>query len=101
MLVLSFKNGDDNPARNSFDKCYIPLLEIKDFNALINNKSFFVHPVKDKHELYKKLLEMSRNYDYITRNFLDYSYNQNSYKPTGIDLLRQAGTFKKLMSQEK
>ena len=44
---------------------------------------------------------MSRNYDYITRNFLDYSYNQNSYKPTGIDLLRQAGTFKKLMSQEK
>ena len=38
MFVLSFKNGDDDPNRNSFDEDYMLLVEIKDFNALIDNK---------------------------------------------------------------
>ena len=37
MLLVkpSFKNGDDDPTRYSFDKHYMPLVEIKDFNVLI------------------------------------------------------------------
>ena len=27
MFVLSFKNGNDDPTRDSFNKCYIPLVE--------------------------------------------------------------------------
>ena len=42
LFVLSFKNGNDNPTRNSFDKYYMPLVEIKDFNALVDNKHFFI-----------------------------------------------------------
>ena len=38
--VLSFKNGNDDPRRHYFDQHYMPLVEIKDFNALINNKPF-------------------------------------------------------------
>ena len=34
LFVLSFKNGDDDPKKNSFDEYYMPLIEIKDFNAL-------------------------------------------------------------------
>ena len=41
LFVLSFKNGNDDPTRYAFDKYYMPLVEIKDFNALINNKPFF------------------------------------------------------------
>ena len=33
----------------------MPLVEIKDFNALIGNKLFFDQPVKNKQETYKKL----------------------------------------------
>ena len=36
MFVFSFKNNDDDPIRNSFVKYYITLVEIKDFNALVN-----------------------------------------------------------------
>ena len=43
MFVLSFKNGDDDPIRFYFDEYYMPLVEIKDFNALIDNKPFFDH----------------------------------------------------------
>ena len=38
LFVLSFKNDYDDPTRNSFDEYYMPLVEIKDFNALIDNK---------------------------------------------------------------
>ena len=41
LLVLSFKNGDDDPTRDSFDLYDMPLVEINDFNALIDNKPFF------------------------------------------------------------
>ena len=46
LFVHSFKNGDNDPTRNSFDKYYMPLAEIKDFNSLIDNKPFFDLPVK-------------------------------------------------------
>ena len=34
LFVLSFKNGNDHPARNFFDEHYMPLVEIKNFIAL-------------------------------------------------------------------
>ena len=62
LFLLLFKNGNNNPTRNSFDKYYMPLVVIQDFIALINNKPFFDQPVKNKQEAYEKLIEMSRNY---------------------------------------
>ena len=47
LFVFSFKNVNNDPKRDSFDKYYIPLVEIKDFNALIDNKPFFVQLVKE------------------------------------------------------
>ena len=41
LLVLSFKNGDNDPARALFNKYYMLLVEIEYFNALIDNKTFF------------------------------------------------------------
>ena len=42
LFVLSVKNDNDDPIRDSFDEHYILLLaEIKEFNALIDNKTFF------------------------------------------------------------
>ena len=61
MLIISFKNGNNDPKRKSFDKYYMLLVEINDFNALIDNKSFFDQPVKIKQEAYEKLLEMPRS----------------------------------------
>ena len=41
LFVLSFKNGNDDPPRDPFDKYYMPLVEIKDFNTLIDNKFLY------------------------------------------------------------
>ena len=44
LFVLSFKDGDNDPIRDSFDKYYMLLVETKEFNALIDNKPFSVNP---------------------------------------------------------
>ena len=55
-FVLSFKNSNIDPTRNSFDKHYMPLVEIKDFNELIENKPFFDQSVKTNKKPLKNLL---------------------------------------------
>ena len=70
----------------------MPLVEIKDFNVIIDNKPFFDQPVKKKQEAHEKPIEMSRNDDYATGDLLDFSYHQSYYKLIGIDLSRQTHT---------
>ena len=43
------------------------LVETEDFNVLTDNK-----PVKNKHEAYRKVVEMSKNDDFTTRKLLHY-----------------------------
>ena len=70
----------------------MPLVEITDFNVLIDNKPLFVQPVKNKQEAYENLIQMSRNHDFAGGRLLDFSYHQNYYKLIGNDLSRQANT---------
>ena len=71
LFVLSFENEEDRP---SFSKYYTPSVEIKDFNVLIDGKSFFDSPIKNKEEAYEKIIEMSRNNGYTTSNLSNYEY---------------------------
>ena len=57
LFVLSFKNEDD---RTSFWRYYVPNVQIKDFNVLINGKGFFDMPIKNGEETYKKIIEMGK-----------------------------------------
>ena len=93
MFVVSVKNGNDDSTRDSFDKHYMPLVEIKDFDPLIDNKPFFDQPVKNKQEAHEKHVEMSRNTDYTTGNLLDYFYHKHYYyKLSGLYLSKQTNT---------
>ena len=86
LLVLLFENEED---RTSFSKYYVPKVEIKDFNVLIDGKSFFDVPVKNKEEAYEKIMSISKNNDYTTGNLLDYEYFSKHYKLIAIDLSKQ------------
>ena len=56
---------------------------------MIDNKPFSNQQVKTKQEVYEKFIEISINYDYITKNLLNYLYHQKYCKLIGIDLSRQ------------
>ena len=62
----------------------MPLVKIKDFDAINDNKPFFDQPIKKKQEANKKLGTISKNDDYTTGNSLDYLNHQKYYKLIGI-----------------
>ena len=86
LFVLSFENEED---RTSFSKYYVPKVEIKDFNVLIDGKIFFDVPVKNKEEAYEKIITIDKNNDYTTGTLLDYEYFSKHYKLISINLSKQ------------
>ena len=78
LFVLSFENEDDRAT-----------VEIKDHNVVIDCKSFFDVPIKNKEETYETIVEMNKNNDYTTGNLLDYVYFSKHFKLIAIDLSKQ------------
>ena len=94
LFVLSFQRiaGENNTAkdyRDSFSHYYVPKVEIKDFNVLIDRKSFFDLPIKIEEEAYEKIIEMRNNNDYTTGNLLDFAYFKENYKLIATDSSKQ------------
>ena len=93
LFVLPFERIEENNCKkqhkNSFSRYYVPNVEIKGFNVLIDGKSFFDLPIKNKEETYEKIMSMSRNNDYATVNSLDFAYFNENYRLTATDLSTQ------------
>ena len=85
LFVLSYENEDD---RTSFSKYYMPTVEIKDYNVLVDGKNLYVS-IKSKEETYEKIIEMRKNNEYTTGNLLDYEHFSNHYKLIATDLSKQ------------
>ena len=78
LFVLSFQNNQNNRHnRTSYSKYYLPKVQIKDFNIIIDKIPFFDQPVKNEEETYEKIIEIGRNSEYTTGSLLDYDYFKN------------------------
>ena len=75
--------------RDYFSYYYVTNVRIKDFNVLIDGKSFFGLTVKNEKEKYEKIMDMSNNNDYPTGNLLDFVYLKKNYRLIAIDLSKQ------------
>ena len=79
-FVLPFTRDNVGDNRGSFSDHYLPKVEIKDFNVLIDGKSFFDLSAKNEEEACENIIEMSDNNDYTTGNLLDFCYFKDNYK---------------------
>ena len=93
LFVLSFERIEvknvKKDHRDFFSHYYVPNVEIKDSNVLIDGKSFFDLPVKNEEKAHEKIIEMSWNNDYTTGNLLDFAYFKKNYKLINFDLRKQ------------
>ena len=89
LFVLSFTRDNAGDKRDSFSHYYVPNVEIKDFNVLIDGKSFFDLSVKNEEEAYEKIIKMSNSIDYTTGNLLNFAYLKENYRLIAIDLSKQ------------
>ena len=74
LFVFSFARNVLGDNRDSISNYYVPNVKIKDFNVLIDGKSFFDLPVKNEEEAYEKIIDMNNNNDDTTGNLLDFVY---------------------------
>ena len=86
LFVLLLENEDE---RTSFSKYYTPKVDKKDLIVLVDGKSVFDVPIKNKEEAYQKIIEMSKNNDYTTGNLLDCECISKHCKLISIDLSKQ------------
>ena len=90
---MSFERIEENNVkkdhRDSFTHYYVPNVEIKDLNVLIDVESFFDLPIINEEETFEKMIEMSRNNDYTTGNLLDFAYFKENYRLIAVDLSKQ------------
>ena len=93
LFVLSYERIEEDNVkkdyRDSFSHYYVPKVQIKDFNVLIDGKSFFDLPIKNEEEAYEKIIDMSNNNNYMTGNLLDFAYYKENYKLIATDLSKQ------------
>ena len=88
LFILAFENDDQ---RTSNKRYYIPNVEIKDYNVMIDGKNFFDQPVKNNKVTYKNIRKIATDQgdDYTTVCLLDYIYFKNYYKMIAVDLSKQ------------
>ena len=79
LFVLAFENDND---RTSDDQYYLPTIEIKDYNIMINVENFFDQPIKNNKTTYENIRKIANGKG-------DYSYFGNTYKMIAVDLSKQ------------
>ena len=88
LFVLAFEN---DAQRTSNKRYYIPNVEIKDYNVIIDGKNFFDQPVKNDKVTYENIRKIATGQgdDYTTGCLLDYIYFRNYYKMGAVVLTKQ------------
>ena len=88
LFVLAFENDDD---RISDDEYYLPTVEIKDYNIVINGENFFEQPIKNNKITYDNIRKIATGQgdDCTTGCLLDYPYFADTYKIIAVDLSKQ------------
>ena len=88
LFVLSFENESD---RRSHSNYYLPKVEIKDYNVMIDGKNFFDQPVNNDFKTYENIRKITAGQgdDYTTGCLLDNIHFKNHYKIIAVDLSKQ------------
>ena len=88
LFVLTFEN---DAQRTSNKRYYLPNVEIKDYNVMIDGKNFFDQPVKNDKVKYENIRKIATGQgdDYTTGCLLDYIQFENYYKMIVVDLSKQ------------
>ena len=77
--------------KTSHSTYYLPKVEIKDYNVIIDGKNFFDQPINSDLKTYENIRIIATGQgDYYTIDcLLDYSYFKENCKITAIDLSKQ------------
>ena len=85
---MSFENEND---RTSHAEYYLPKVEIKDYNVMVDGKNFFDQSINNDFKTYENIRKIAtgKGDDYTTGCLLNYLYFKENFKIIAIDLSKQ------------
>ena len=88
LFVLAFENDTQ---RTSHSDYYLPNVETKYYNIMINGENFFDQTIKNNKVTYENIRKIATGQgdDYTTGCLLDYPYFLDTYKMIAVDLSKQ------------
>ena len=93
LFVMGFNNNavKNQVLRNSHRKYFLPRVDIKDYNALIDGRNFYDQNISDDFKKYEELRKImtGKGEDYTTVSLLDYDCWKNNYKFICCDSSKQ------------
>ena len=77
--------------RNNQQKYYLPRIDLKKYNVIIDGRNFYDNPIESDIEKYRELKKVmiGKAEDYTTGSLLDYDYFKEHYKLVAVDLSKQ------------
>ena len=92
LFLMAYSRVDDNQATiNGQRKYYLPRIDLKIYNVIIDGRNFYDNPIESDIEKYRELKKVmiGKGEDYTTGSLLDYDYFNKHYKLVAVDLPKQ------------
>ena len=87
-FIMAYNRATDQPTRNGQQKYYLPRIDLKKYNVLIDGRNFYDNPSESDNEKYRELQKVMirKGEDYTKGSSLDFNYFKKYYKLVAVDL---------------
>ena len=91
LFVMAYNRANGQPTRNGQRKYYLPRIDLKIYNIIIDGRTFYDNPIESDIEKYRELKKVmiGKGEDYTTGSLLYFNYFEKHYKLVAIDLSKQ------------
>ena len=92
LFIMAYSRANNNqPTRSGQRKYYLPRIDLKKYNVIIDGRNFYDNPIESDIEKYRELKKVmiGKGEDYTTGSLLDYDYFNKHYKLVAVDLSKQ------------
>ena len=92
LFVMAFSRENNNqPTRNGRAKYYLPRIDLKKNNFIIDGRNFYDNPVENDVEKYRELkrVMIGKGEDYTKGSLLDFDYFKKHYRLVAVHLSKQ------------
>ena len=91
LFVMAYNRANGQLTRNGKQKYYLPRIDLKKYNVIIDGRNFYDNPIESDIEKYRELKKVmiGKGEDYTTGSLLDFNHFDKHYKLVAVDLSKQ------------
>ena len=88
---MAYNRANGQPTKNGQRKYYLPRIDLKKYNVIIDGRNFYDNPIESDIETYREIKKVmiGKGEDYTAGSLLDFNYFLKHYKLVAVDLSKQ------------